>query len=199
MENKILVLFAHPAYEKSRVHRRLVESGAKVAGVTMHDLYQRYPYFDIDVEHEQRLLLEHQVIVWQHPLYWYSAPPLLKQWIDLVLEHGWAYGKDGTHLKGKVIFNTISSGGPASAYQKEGLNRYTLREFLRPFQQTAQLCQMRYLPPFVVPGTHRMTDDQIVQHAQQYSNLLKHMSTQPLDQADFEDAEFLNELLADGE
>ena len=80
----VLVLFAHPALETSRINRRLAEAPQSLEGVTLRDLYEVYPDFDVDVEAEQASLLEHDVVVFQHPLYWYSAPPLLKQWQDLV-------------------------------------------------------------------------------------------------------------------
>ena len=86
--------------------------------------------------------------IFQHPFYWYSSPALVKEWIDLVLEHGFAYGQSGRALEGKIMMNAITTGGPDEAYQKGGYNRFTIREFLAPFDQTARLCQMRYLAPF---------------------------------------------------
>ena len=153
---RVLVLFAHPALEKSRVHRRLVASVPRDERITFHDLYQAYPEYFLDIDREQELLLAHDVVVFQHPLYWYSAPPLLKQWLDVVLEHGWAYGSEGHALEGKVMLQAISAGGQASAYCEEGYNRWTIRQYLRPFEGTARLCGMRYLPPWVVFGTHRL-------------------------------------------
>jgi len=88
LPNHVLILFAHPALEKSRVNRRLVAAVQGLEGVTFHDLYEAYPDFYIDVKHEQRLLEAHDIIAFQHPLYWYSTPSLLKEWQDLVLEHG---------------------------------------------------------------------------------------------------------------
>ena len=166
---RVLIVFAHPALEKSRVHRRLVASVPHDDRVTFHDLYEQYPAFDIRIEHEQRLLLEHDVIVLQHPLYWYSGPPLLKEWLDLVLEHGWAYGSEGDALDGKVMLQAISAGGQASAYCEEGYNRYTIRQYLRPFEGTARLCGMRYLPPWVVFGTHRLAEADIEAWADAWS------------------------------
>ena len=89
---RVLVLFAHPALERSRVNRHLVEVARAVPGVKVHDLYEVYPAFNINAKREQQLLLEHDVIVFQHPFYWYSTPAILKEWQDIVLEHGWAYG-----------------------------------------------------------------------------------------------------------
>lgn len=158
---RVLIVFAHPALETSRVHRRLVAAIPADARVTLHDLYEEYPDFDIRIEREQELLLEHDVIVLLHPLYWYSGPPLLKEWLDLVLEHGWAYGSEGDALSGKVVLQAISAGGQASAYCEEGYNRYTIRQYLRPFEGTVRLCGMTYLPPWVVFGTHRLDDADI--------------------------------------
>ena len=169
---KILVLFAHPALEKSRVHARLIKHIQHLQGVTLHDLYQTYPDFDIDIKREQHLLLLHDVIIWQHPFYWYSAPAMIKQWMDLVLEHGWAYGSKGKMLTGKRVFNAISAGGTTAAYAKNGRNRFTVRELLAPFDQTAVLCNMTYLPPFAVLGTHRLEPGDIELHAVQYEQLL---------------------------
>jgi len=153
---RILVLFAHPAFEKSRVNRALAEAVRGLPGVTFHDLYEAYPDFDIDVRREQALLLEHDLLVAQHPFYWYSTPALVKQWQDLVLEHGWAYGTGGTRLRGKLWLSAITTGGREAAYQPDGLNHFTIRELLRPVEQTARLCGMMFLPPFVVHGTHRL-------------------------------------------
>src|SRR3989337_1253390 len=132
--SSILILFAHPLLEKSRIHNQLLKQATQVQGVTINDLYQNYPDFDIDVRREKKLLLAHDIIIWQHPFYWYSSPALLKQWQDLVLEHGWAYGKNGTALTGKRIFNVFTSGGTAKAYKRGGYNKYPVHEYLRPFE-----------------------------------------------------------------
>ena len=127
MGNTILILFAHPALEKSRVNRRLVDAVRSLDGVTFHDLYEAYPEFDVDVRREQQLLEEHAVVVLQHPLFWYSTPALVKQWEDLVLEHGWAYGASGTALAGKPVLNVVTTGGPERAYSEESPGRVYTR------------------------------------------------------------------------
>jgi glutathione-regulated potassium-efflux system ancillary protein KefG len=173
MPNKILILFAHPKFEKSAINSVLIKSIPDDSNITFHDLYEEYPDFNIDIESEKKLLSDNQIIIWQHPFYWYSAPPLLKQWLDLVLEFGWAYGPGGNALQGKFIFNSITAGGQRSAYSKEGHNRFTIKELLAPFNQTAILCKMIYLPPFVVHGTHRILKEELELYGQQYNKLLK--------------------------
>ena len=192
---KVLVLFAHPALEKSRVQKRLITHLKNIRGVTFRDLYEVYPDLDIDVKQEQKLLLEHDIIILQHPFYWYSSPAIIKQWQDLVLEHGWAYGSGGNALEGKSILNVISCGGPRSVYAKEGRNRFTIRQFLAPFDQTAVLCKMRYLPPFAVHGTHKLSEEEIELHAMQYGQLLVALVNNKISDEEYGGAEYLNDLL----
>lgn len=177
----ILILFAHPRLENSRINRFLIDCIPAHANITFCDLYEQYPDFNIPVQLEKELLLRHDVIVWMHPLYWYSSPPLLKQWIDMVLEFGWAYGPGGQALSGKYVFNAISTGGGTAAYRADGNNKYTLNEFLRPFEQTARLCKMLYLPPFAVQGTHRLPYEELESVGITFQNLLLSIAEDQLD------------------
>lgn len=193
---KTLILFAHPRYEDSRVQHQLLNHIKTLPGVRIHDLYEHYPEFNIDIKYEQELLLEHDIIVWMHPFYWYSAPPILKQWIDLVLEHGWAYGKGGTALKGKNIFNCISSGGPKEAYQPEGFHGYTVNEFLRPFERTAGLCNMNYLPPFFVHGSHRITTEGMQAHGELFHETIRKLSQEKVNIDNLKNFDYLNDWIS---
>jgi len=179
---RVLVLFAHPVLERSRVNRCLIEGIRDLEGVTIRDLYEDYPTLSINVRREQADLLEHDVIVFQHPFYWYSCPAILKEWQDLVLEHGWAYGVGGTKLRGKITFNALTTGGPEQAYQRGGYNRFTVRELLAPWEQTAHLCGMRYLAPFAVHAALRIaTDDDVAQRREDYRRLLVALRDDRLD------------------
>jgi len=192
---KILILFGHPALEKSRINQRLIQRIPDIPGLTFHDLYQLYPDFYIDVQHEQELLLQHDIIVLQHPLYWYSVPPLMKQWIDLVLEHGWAYGRTGNMLAGKKLLNVFTAGGGKEAYCDQGYNRYTIREFMRPFEQTACLCSMSYLPPFVVHGTHKMSAADMENAAADYQAILNILANDQYDTSFLTSFDYLNDII----
>lgn len=123
------------------------------------DLYETYPDFQIDVEAEKQRLLKFQRILFQHPFYWYSCPPLLKHYFDEVLELGFAYGPGGQALKGKHWQQIITTGGSAEVYSHEGSNCYTMDEFLRPYEQTARLCGMRYHSPLILHAARRLTEE----------------------------------------
>lgn len=192
---RILVLLAHPVLERSRVNRRLADAIADLPGVTVNDLYEEYPTLTIDVRREQKLLLEHDVVVFQHPFYWYSAPAILKEWQDLVLEHGWAYGEHGHALDGKVTFNAVTTGGPSTAYRAEGYNRFTMKQLLAPYDQTAHLCRMRWLPPFAVHASLRLDGDaDVAPHAAAYRRLIEALLASRIDLESAARLETLNEL-----
>ena len=153
------MLFAHPSLERSEVNRPLVKATSRVDGVTLVDLYAEYPDLAIDIDLEQGRLLEHDIIVFMHPLYWYSTPAILKEWQDLVLEHGFAYGSNGTALHGKIFFSALTAGGSEAGYCAEGFDHFTIRELLRPLEQTAIICGMVYLPPFALFGARTAVDE----------------------------------------
>lgn len=193
--SKILILFAHPALEKSRVNKRLIRDVSSIPNITFNDLYEEYYDFNIDVEREKKLLIENDIIILHHPLFWYSTPALIKQWEDLVLEHGWAYGSKGTALVGKKMMNIITTGGSSQAYMKESINKHTIREFLIPIEQTAKLCGMIYLPPYLIQGTHKFTEKEIENHANTYKYILKDLSIDKFKTNELIQYETLNDFL----
>jgi len=195
--NRVLILFAHPRYEKSRVNRALIEGIDKTKGVTLHDLYEEYPDFNIHIAHEKEILGNHSVIVWHFPFYTYSAPALLKQWMDIVLEYGWAHGGKSYALKDKIIFVTLTAGGTRESYASNQHSQFTLREFLRPFEQAASLCKMIYLPPFAVHGTHWLTDQQLDAYSNLYNRLLTRFTTGDFDITLLRSYAYLNDWLPD--
>lgn len=180
MPNKILVLFAHPLFEKSNAHAALVKYIPQSPNITFHDLYQEYPEFDINLKREQELLMLHDIIIWQHPIYWYSCPPLLKQWIDIVLEHGWAYGRDGKALKDKVLMQVLTTGGRRENYSPTGRDRFTVMQLLEPFIQTAKVCNMKYVPPYVIHGTHSMKPEGYDECGRNYRLVLEYLENRGL-------------------
>lgn len=169
---KLLVLHAHPRSASSVVQRAMLQAIAGLEGVTIVDLYAAYPDFAIDVAAEQQRLLAHDVIVLQHPFYWYSSPAIIKEWQDLVLENGWAYGHGGTRLAGRFLLSALSTGGAEAAYHHTGRNRFEIDELLSPFNQTAHLCSMAYLAPFVIHGGRRLAPEQLSAAAESYRDLI---------------------------
>ncbi|MCK7612837.1 NAD(P)H-dependent oxidoreductase [Roseibium sediminicola] len=195
---KVLVLFAHPRPDTSEVNQPLFQTAQAVEGVSAIDLYAEYPDFGIDIDREQARLVAHDVIVFQHPLYWYSAPAIMKEWQDLVLEHGFAYGLHGKALQGKIFLNAITTGARPEAYSTEGMNHAELRSLLGPFEKTADLCGMRYLAPFVMFGAGRAREeDRVTVHRNAYDDLLKALVADRFDLDKASKAALLTDVLDD--
>lgn len=179
---RILVLFAHPRSDRSQVNIPLLNVARSVEGVAAVDLYAEYPAFDVDVDREQQRLIEHDVIVFQHPVYWYSSPAILKEWQDLVLEYGFAYGASGRALEGKILLNAVTCGARRDAYTRAGAYQHELRGLFAPFEQTARLCRMRFLPPFVLYAAgHAVEENRLQGHLTAYRRLLSALVEGTLD------------------
>lgn len=178
---RVLVLAAHPRPSESIVQHEMLAAIRSLPGITLRDLYALYPDFAINVDEEQKQLLAHDVIVLQHPVYWYSGPAILKEWMDLVLEHNWAYGPQGRMLHGKFLQQAVSTGGGSDLYQPGARNRYHLRDLFAPFAQTAHLCGMAWLEPFVVYAGRKTTLTHLTSKAESYRDLISGLRDDRID------------------
>lgn len=171
---RLIVYYAHPGHPYSQSNQPMADVASAVDGITLVDLYRDYPRFDIDADTEQQRLLDHDVILFQFPMFWYSTPSIIKEWQDLVLEHGFAYGSGGDKLKGKTLMLAITAAGPRDAYSAGGYQHYPMRDFLRPLEQTARLCEMRFAPPYVLYGSLKAPGDgRLERHVAGYRRLLE--------------------------
>lgn len=195
-KNRVLVLFAHPSQHRSEANKPLFEQAKCIDGVTCVDLYAEYPTFKINIDREQKRLLDHDIIIFQFPLYWYSTPAILKEWQDLVLEYGFAYGTDGNELEGKKLLCSITAGGKEDAYQTDGYNHFTIRELLHPLEQTAALCGMEYLAPYALFGSRTaLEENRITGHVERYKFLLESLVAGNIDYKKAKKAAKLNHYL----
>ncbi len=67
-----------------------------------------------------------------------------------------------------------------------GFNRYTVAQFLVPFDQTARLCNIDYYPPFVIHGTHMATRDDIERAGAVYKKILEGLVSDQYAEADIQ-------------
>lgn len=169
----VLVLAAHPNWRESRVNARLLAAARATPGVEVRDLYGAYADYDIDVAGEQGRAAAARLIVLMHPIQWYSMPALQKLWLDEVLAYGWAYGPGGTALQGRDLWLVASTGGPESSYHPQSYNRYSFDAFLPPYEQTAALCGMRFLPPLLLYGARRASEQLLREHVEVFAQRLR--------------------------
>lgn len=191
--NKILLVTAHPALEKSRNNIRLMQTAQQMDNVRVRDLYELYPRFSINTRKEQDYLEQSDIIVLQHPFYWYSIPALMKQYLDMVFTHGWAYGRNGNKLEGKILFNAITTSGTRDSYRSDQHNRFSLATYLAPYDQLAHVCRMQYLPPFVLHESGKADASASARHARAFRNILTRLAAEGASAEDFRTIEYLND------
>jgi glutathione-regulated potassium-efflux system ancillary protein KefF len=153
----IVVVHAHPYPSRSRAGASLVQAIGDVPSIEIRTLYSLYPDFDIDAAAERAALERARLVVWLHPMYWYSVPALLKHWFDHVLIKGWAHGDGARALAGKDCLWVTTTGGGEDAFTASGRHRHPFEAFEPPMRQTAQYCGMNWLAPIAVRGSHEVT------------------------------------------
>jgi glutathione-regulated potassium-efflux system ancillary protein KefF len=184
---RTLVIVAHQHFAGSVTGKTIVEHlknqpelEQKVLSIRILD--EMYPDFKINIKVEQDALLMAENVVLQFPFFWYNVPGILKQWLDEVLEYGFAYGKTGDKLKGKNLILSLSTGGIEEAYTYDGRNHAPVADYLLPMKQTAFLTGMNYIDPVISYGMVNikgieMDREPIVLRAKEHSerlyNLLK--------------------------
>jgi glutathione-regulated potassium-efflux system ancillary protein KefF len=150
----VALIYAHPYAERSLANRELLAALDGLAFVDQRPLYDLYPDFDIDADAERARLEAVDLIVLQHPVFWYSMPALLKQWIDEVFAVGWAFGEGGDKLAGKSLQWVVTTGADFKAYAPDGPHGHAFDVFHAPMRQTARFCGMHWLEPIVVHDAH---------------------------------------------
>jgi glutathione-regulated potassium-efflux system ancillary protein KefG len=192
---KLLILFGHPAFQNSIINKELIKGIKTIKNVTFHDLYEEYPEMDIDIDKEQDLLLKHDCIIFMFPMFWFSTPAVFKEWQDLVLEHGWAFGSDGRALEGKLFFCALSTGASRLMYNPGEMKNHTLNEFLIPLFQMASHCSMIPLPPFVSHGGHALDISELEENCKLYHSLITLLTEDKLDVTKAMRYEYLNDFI----
>tara|TARA_Y100001001_G_C7999605_1_gene305781 strand:- start:182 stop:742 length:561 start_codon:yes stop_codon:yes gene_type:complete len=174
---RALVVYAHPRHQTSRACRRLLDAIRDLEEVTLCDLYEEYPDFHINIGKEQQRLREHQLVVFLFPLYWYSAPSLLKEWQDRVLNFALddvpgRAGEEHDPLVGRMLWVVTSAGASFTSFSEEGGNRHPLDAYLLPYEQTARVCGMAWQKPFTVCQARRKPQSVLEQQAHSFRSIL---------------------------
>ncbi|MDK8191494.1 NAD(P)H-dependent oxidoreductase [Paenibacillus sp. UMB7766-LJ446] len=174
---KTLVIVTHPSIQTSVINKRWATELQKYPEkYTVHELYKVYPDGNINVEKEQQLIESHDRLVLQFPFYWFSSPPLLKQWLDEVFTYGWAYGSMGDKLQQRKVALAVSAGIKEADYTEEGKYRYTLGQLLSPFETTMLYCDADYRSFFAFYGAeHEPASSELEQSVQDYLNFIDNL------------------------
>lgn len=143
--SKIVVIGAHPDYQKSIANRAVLDEFQKlVPEAEIVKLAELYPNFVIDASKEQQRLQPAEMIIFEYPFWWYSAPSLLHRYLEQVFLHGWAYGSQTKALEGKNLTLSFTIGGAQSEYERREGVMHTIEQFLPAMLATAHFTGMIY-------------------------------------------------------
>lgn len=149
---KTLVIVSHPTPDQSKVIKALQLTAEKTSDVTVRNIESLYgsDLNGFDIAAEQQAHEEADRIVYLFPIHWFNLTPMLKAYLNQVWTYGWAFGPNGTALKGKEMQVVVSAGATEYTYSTEGLIHSTMDEVLTPMKASAHYVGMSYLPPLAL-------------------------------------------------
>ena len=120
--------------------------------------------FSLEIEAEIGKVEWCDLMIWQFPLWWFGLPAILKGWVDRVFAMGRTYGGDRFYengvFKGKRAMLSVTTGGPAEAYQSGGFNG-DIHAVLRPIHRgMLRFTGWEVLAPNIVYGPVRLSEDE---------------------------------------
>ncbi|MFD9910100.1 NAD(P)H-dependent oxidoreductase [Streptomyces sp. NPDC059063] len=139
-----------------------------------------------DVAAEQEKLLWSDAVILQFPLWWFSAPAIVKGWIDRVFTAGFAYGAkvappytEAGPLAGRRALVSVTYGARESAFSDRGIHG-RLDDVLHPLQHGLfWFTGMSPLEPFALPHANDLPQDQFEAAKRQYAHRLDTLFTAP--------------------
>ncbi len=140
----MLVLVAHPDLEHSHANRAMADAVRELPFAEVVNLYEEA----LDPERYRVAVGEASALVFQFPLWWASAPYMLKRWCDEVFMEIY----EGGTVAGKPLLVAVTAAAPYESYRSGGEHRFTMDELLRPYQFLAEYSGMKWRTPFVVYG-----------------------------------------------
>ena len=133
-----------------------------------------------DIQAELDKLLWADLLILNFPIFWFSAPAMLKGWIDRVLVSGICYGGkrfyDQGGLAGKKALVTVTLGGREHMFG-EGAIHGPLEDMLRPILRgTLAYVGFDVLEPFVAWHVPYISDEARKGFLEDYRQRLQHLS-----------------------
>ncbi|MBA8877101.1 NAD(P)H-dependent oxidoreductase [Phyllobacterium myrsinacearum] len=174
---KTLILIFHPDFSQSRANRALADAAKQQPGTDIFDVQAAYPDGKIDIGAEVERLLAADRIIYQFPIQWYAAPPILQAWQNAVLTRMYYvnYEKEGRLLEGTPLGIATTAGNTPAAYTPQGINLMPVSALLNPLRSMANRCGLPLSEPFVVYETMKADDDTLRRAGAAYVSWLSGM------------------------
>jgi NAD(P)H dehydrogenase (quinone) len=140
--------------------------------------------FSPDILAEIQKVRESDMVLFVFPLWWGSAPAILKGWFDRVLAMGVAW--DGGQMyqnglmKGKSAMLAVSAGHPSEFYQEGGIHQLTMPQALHHINHmTLAFCGFNVHESYVVPNALGQPPAQLDESLKEFQFRLQHLEDSP--------------------
>ena len=173
MNNKRTIVYvAQPDSEQSNSFQFLVQSGQALTDVCYVDLAKEYQGNEgFNCEQEWQRLVSYERIIFQFPLYWYQAPAILKQWLDVVF--GYELPQQAKkQLANKELGIVVIAGVKESEYQIGGREGVTISDLVAPYYALARHFKMVPLKFYAIHQFHYLSEIQKMQLMLTYATYL---------------------------
>lgn len=125
-----MVIFAHPYLEYSTSNKELINFYERHQHYEFRDIYEEYPDFHIAAFRERKRIFQFDRFIFHFPLVWFGVPPLLKLWLNEVLDQNWQKAGNENPLDGKSVIILITTISKESSFGRSGKYQYTTDELI---------------------------------------------------------------------
>jgi len=177
---KTLVIVSHPYPEQSQVIKAQERVALARTDVTVRNLESLYgnDVSGFDVAAEQKAHEGVDRVIYLFPIHWFNLTPMLKAYLNQVWTYGWAFGSDGTALKGKQMQLVVSAGATAHTYSGEGMIHSTIEDVLTPMKASALYVGMDYAKPLAFYQAMGVSAETLNDFSQAFAALLETPGTE---------------------
>ena len=169
---KTLVLFAHPFLEFSNSNKELTNFYERHQQFTFRDLYEEYPDFHIPAFRERKRLVNYDRFILHFPIIWFGMPPLLRLWLDEVVDGNWVNGNSKNPFENKEIYILVTTRSKERSFGKNGKHGYTIEEMISGLLVTLKIFKANVKNIYIVYESENLSKKEIIHHKQKFVEIL---------------------------
>ena len=99
-------------------------------------------------------------------------PPLLRLWVDEVVDSRWMNETEPNPFEGKDVHFLITTRNKESTFGRESRTHYTIEELISSLIATMKLFRANVHEPYVVYESENLNRKEIVLHKQRFAEIL---------------------------
>ena len=158
--------------EFSQNSRTLTNFYEREQNFTFRDLYEEYPDFHIPAFRERKRIVNYDRFVFHFPLIWFGMPPLLRLWLDEVMDGNWLNNYHENPFENKEVYILVTTRSKERSFGKHGKHGYTIEELLSGFLIVLKVFKANLKNIYIVYDTENLSKKEIIQHKQRFAEIL---------------------------